>query len=89
MCAECPPLPLMLTRTPFLMQYRVQRTRFNELERTRKRDLLLKMKADINLSKEMLSTMRSSITMPPVPSSRSLARSRPSRSQSPAVSAQC
>jgi hypothetical protein len=40
------------------MQYRVQRTRFNELERIRKQDLLKKMKEDIALSKEMMATVR-------------------------------
>lgn len=49
----------------YCCKYRVQRTRFNELEKTRKQDLLRKMKADINLSKEMLSTMKSAVSMPP------------------------
>jgi hypothetical protein len=64
----------------------VQRTRFNELERTRKKDLLQKMKADINLSKEMLSTMRSAITMPEARGSMSRS-SRPSM-QRPQMSTQ-
>jgi len=42
------------------MRYRVQRKRFEELERVRKDEILHKLKHDRELSKEILSTMRSS-----------------------------
>jgi len=40
------------------MRYRVQRKRFAELERTRKEMILHKLKADHELSKDILNTMR-------------------------------
>ena len=43
------------------MRYRVQRKRFNELEKIRKEEILQKLKADRDLSKEILTTMRSSL----------------------------
>ena len=42
------------------MRYRIQRKRFAELEKKRKEDILLRLKADHELSKEILSIMRSS-----------------------------
>ncbi len=42
------------------MRYRVQRKRFNELERVRKEEILQKLKHDRELSKEIINTMRSS-----------------------------
>jgi len=42
------------------MRYRVQRKRFNELERMRKEEILHKLKHDRDLSKEIINTMRSS-----------------------------
>ena len=42
------------------MRYRVQRKRFEELERVRKEEVLHKLKHDRMLSKEMINTMRSS-----------------------------
>jgi len=42
------------------MRYRVQRKRFNELERVRKEEILHKLKHDRDLSKEIINTMRSS-----------------------------
>jgi hypothetical protein len=42
------------------MRYRVQRRRFEELERTRKEEILAKLKMDRDLSKEIISTMRAS-----------------------------
>lgn len=42
------------------MRYRVQRKRFEELERVRKEEVLHKLKHDRMLSKEMITTMRSS-----------------------------
>lgn len=51
------------------MRYRVQRKRFNELERVRKEEILHKLKHDRDLSKEIISTMRSStsgtVSIPP------------------------
>jgi hypothetical protein len=51
------------------MRYRVQRKRFNELERVRKEEILLKLKHDRALSKEIINTMKSStsgtVSMPP------------------------
>lgn len=50
------------------MRYRVQRKRFNELERIRKEEILHKLKHDRDLSKEIINTMRSSsgtVSMPP------------------------
>lgn len=44
------------------MRYRVQRKRFNELERVRKEEILQKLKHDRDLSKEIINTMRSSTT---------------------------
>ena len=44
------------------MRYRVQRKRFNELEKIRKEEILQKLKADRDLSKEILTTMRSSLS---------------------------
>ena len=40
------------------MRYRVQRKRFDELERTRKEQILRTLKNDHELSKEILNTMR-------------------------------
>jgi hypothetical protein len=42
------------------MRYRVQRKRFNELERVRKEEILHKLKHDRELSKAIINTMRSS-----------------------------
>ena len=42
------------------MRYRVQRKRFDELERVRKEEVLQKLKHDRMLSKEIITTMRSS-----------------------------
>ena len=42
------------------MRYRVQRKRFAELEKKRKEDILHRLKADHELSKEILSIMRNS-----------------------------
>lgn len=42
------------------MRYRVQRKRFEELERVRKDEILQKLKHDRMLSKEIITTMRSS-----------------------------
>ena len=42
------------------MRYRVQRKRFAELEKKRKEDILQRLKADHELSKEILSIMRNS-----------------------------
>jgi len=42
------------------MRYRVQRKRFNELERVRNDEILHKLKHDRELSKEIINTMRSS-----------------------------
>jgi len=42
------------------MRYRVQRKRFEELERVRKEEVLHKLKHDRMLSKEIITTMRSS-----------------------------
>jgi hypothetical protein len=51
------------------MRYRVQKKRFNELERIRKEEILHKLKHDRDLSKQIISTMRSStsgtVSMPP------------------------
>jgi hypothetical protein len=44
------------------MRYRVQRKRFNELERVRKEEILHKLKHDRDLSKEIINTMRGSST---------------------------
>ena len=41
------------------MRYRVQRKRFNELEKVRKEEILQKLKHDRDLSKEIILTMRS------------------------------
>lgn len=41
------------------MRYRVQRKRFNELEKIRKEEILQKLKIDRDLSKEIVATMRS------------------------------
>eukprot|EP00605_Chrysophyceae_sp_TOSAG23-4_P000901 GSChrysophyteH1.ASY1.ANO1.992.1 assembled CDS len=41
------------------MRYRVQRKRFNELEKIRKEEILQKLKHDRELSKEIILTMRS------------------------------
>ena len=41
------------------MRYRVQRKRFNELEKVRKEEILQKLKHDRELSKEIILTMRS------------------------------
>ena len=40
------------------MRYRVQKKRFDELERTRKDDVLMKLKQDHELSKEILGAMK-------------------------------
>merc|ERR1711991_21724 len=42
------------------MRYRVQRKRFAELEKKRKEDILHRLKADHELSKEILAIMRNS-----------------------------
>lgn len=48
------------------MRYRVQRKRFQQLEDIQKKDLMTKLKADRELSKEILSTIRSTTrTMSP------------------------
>jgi len=51
------------------MRYRVQRKRFNELERVRKEEILHKLKHDRALSKEIINTMKSStsgtVSLPP------------------------
>ncbi len=44
----------------FLLQYRVQRKRFNELEKSKKLEILEKLKAERELSKEIVSTLRMS-----------------------------
>jgi len=46
------------------MRYRVQKKRFDELERTRKEEVLLKLKQDHELSKEILTVMRGSTKAP-------------------------
>ena len=43
------------------MRYRVQRKRFEELEKTRKSDILQRLKQDHELSKEILLTMRGQV----------------------------
>lgn len=57
------------------MRYRVQRKRFNELERIRKEEILHKLKHDRDLSKEIINTMRSSasgsVSIPPTRDQRS------------------
>ena len=40
------------------LQYRVQRKRFNELERLKKNEILQSLKAERELSKEIVSTLR-------------------------------
>jgi len=60
------------------MRYRVQRKRFNELERVRKEEILQKLKHDRDLSKEILTTMRSS-TSGSIVGRDSLSRSQVSR----------
>ena len=51
------------------MRYRVQRKRFAELERVRKEEILHKLKHDRAISKEIITTMRSStsgtVSVPP------------------------
>jgi hypothetical protein len=47
------------------MRYRVQRKRFMELERTRKAEILQKLKADHVLSKEILAVMKGTVQQPP------------------------
>jgi hypothetical protein len=47
------------------MRYRVQRKRFEELERVRKEEVLHKLKHDRMLSKEIITTMRSGSTETP------------------------
>ena len=42
------------------MRYRVQRKRFNELEKSKKTEILEKLKAERELSKEIVSTLRMS-----------------------------
>lgn len=50
----------------YYYQYRVQRKRFQQLEDIQKKDLMTKLKADRELSKEILSTIRSTArTMSP------------------------
>lgn len=44
------------------MRYRVQRKRFNELEKMRKLEILEKLKAERDLSKEIVATLRLSAT---------------------------
>lgn len=44
------------------MRYRVQRKRFNELEKAKKSEILEKLKAERDLSKEIVSTLRMSAT---------------------------
>jgi flagellar biosynthesis GTPase FlhF len=53
------------------MRYRVQRKRFEELERVRKDEILQKLKHDRMLSKEIITTMRSSSSTAPKPLKRS------------------
>mmetsp|Transcript_4992 Transcript_4992/g.7626 ORF Transcript_4992/g.7626 Transcript_4992/m.7626 type:complete len:170 (+) Transcript_4992:184-693(+) len=59
------------------MRYRVQRKRFQQLEDAQKQDLMTKLKADRELSKEILSTIRSTATASP---SRALSRSSNNKS---------
>ena len=47
------------------MRYRVQRKRFEELERVRKDEILQKLKHDRMLSKEIITTMKSSASIAP------------------------
>ncbi len=46
----------------FYAQYRVQRKRFNELEKSKKMEVLDKLKAERELSKEIVNTLRLSTT---------------------------
>jgi len=57
------------------MRYRVQRKRFNELEKLRNEEILHKLKHDRELSKEIINTMRSS-TNNSVTNSKANSRSR-------------
>ena len=53
------------------MRYRVQRKRFSDLERTRREDMLLKVKMDRELSKEIINTLKSATAYSPPPSQKS------------------
>lgn len=64
------------------LQYRVQRKRFNELERSKKMEVLDKLKAERELSKEIVATLRMSSGM----STGSLANTRRSQNTSSAMS---
>jgi len=48
------------------MRYRVQRKRFNELDRTRKEEILAKLKMDRELSKEIINTMKATSSNSPI-----------------------
>ena len=50
------------TFSPVVLQYQVQRKRFNELERAKKSEILEKLKAERELSKEIVNTLRMSAT---------------------------
>jgi hypothetical protein len=66
------------------MRYRVQRKRFNDLERTRKEDILLKIKQDRDLSKEIIATVKAASAYSP---SAGVSRNRNhSRDMSPMLS---
>ena len=58
-----------LQREELQMRYRIQRKRFNELEKTRNADILQKLKLERDLSREILTTMRAA-TGSTTPSSR-------------------
>ena len=58
-----------LQREELQMRYRIQRKRFNELEKTRHADILQKLKLERDLSREILTTMRAA-TGSTTPSSR-------------------
>ena len=60
------------------VKYRVQKKRFEELERKRKEEILEKMKIDHQLSKEIISIMRNSVTSS-APKKSGLSRSSHSR----------
>ena len=47
------------------MRYRVQRKRFSDLERTRREDILQKVKMDRDLSKEIITTIKSATAYAP------------------------
>lgn len=63
------------------LQYRVQRKRFSELERTRREEILMKTKADKELSKEIIATVKN----PPLSKSMMSGSSRKLRSNNSLV----